>query len=89
MTKEQVLIEHIRDYLDSGMYQYEACYLNKEDLQLIIEALEKKNLLSKIRTEIERQEKWLLQAGYNSYNVNIALDAIKSTLTDWRVKHEH
>lgn len=86
MTKEQVLIEHIQDYLDSGMYQYEACYLDKEDLKLIIEALEKKNLLNKIRAEIDRQEKWLLQAGCNIHNVDIALDVIKSTLTAWEVK---
>ncbi len=39
MSKEQVLIKHIQDYLDSGMYKYEACYLNKEDLKLIIKAL--------------------------------------------------
>ena len=86
MSKELVLINHIQDYIDSGKYQYEACYLNKEDLNLIIKALEKKNLLSKIRAEIEKQEKWLLQVGCNTYNVDIALDVIKSTLTDSEVK---
>ena len=40
MTKEQVLINHIQEYLDSGMWQYEACYLNKDDLKVIIKALE-------------------------------------------------
>lgn len=39
MTREQVLINHIQEYLDSGMIQYEACYLNKDDLKVIIEAL--------------------------------------------------
>ena len=40
MTREQVLINHIQEYLDSGMWQYEACYLNKDDLKVIIKALE-------------------------------------------------
>ena len=39
MTTKEVLIEHIQEYLDSGMYNYEACYLSKEDLELILEAL--------------------------------------------------
>ena len=39
MTREQVLINHIQEYLDSGMWQYEACYLNKNDLKVIIKAL--------------------------------------------------
>lgn len=41
MTKEQVLIDHIQEYLDSGMRQYEACYLSKSDLEVIIKALER------------------------------------------------
>lgn len=36
--------------------------------------------LDKIKTEIDRQEKWLLQAGYTAYNVDIAFDAIKAVL---------
>ena len=39
------------------------------------------NIIEQIRTEINRQEKWLLQAGYTAYNVDIALDAIKAVLT--------
>ena len=39
-------------------------------------------VLDKIRAEINRQEKWLLQAGYTAYNVDIALDAIKSVVTE-------
>lgn len=34
----------------------------------------------KIRAEIDRQEKWLLQAGCTAYNVDIAFDAIKSAV---------
>ena len=39
-------------------------------------------ILDKIRAEINRQEKWLLQAGYTAYNVDIAFDAIKAVLSE-------
>lgn len=38
--------------------------------------------IDKIRAEIEKQEKWLLQAGYNAYNVDIAFSSIKSVLAE-------
>ena len=41
-------------------------------------------VLDKIKDEIDRQEKWLLQAGYTAYNVDIALDTIKSVLAEMR-----
>lgn len=41
---------------------------------------EQKQILDEIRAEIERQEKWLMDAGYNAYNVDIAFDAIKSVV---------
>lgn len=37
-------------------------------------------VLDEIRAEINKQEKWLLQAGYTAYNVDIAFDAIKVVL---------
>ena len=37
-------------------------------------------VLDKIRAEIDQQEKWLQQAGYNAYNVDIAFDAIRRLL---------
>ena len=43
---------------------------------------DKNNVLDKIRAEIDRQEKWLLQAGYIAYNVDIAFDAIKAVLAE-------
>ena len=43
-------------------------------------------VLDKIRAEIDRQEKWLLQAGYNAYNVDIAFDAIKSVVAESEVQ---
>ena len=45
-------------------------------------------VLDKIRAEIERQEKWLMDAGYNQYNVDIALDTIKSVVDKYKAKTE-
>ena len=39
-------------------------------------------VLDKIRAEIDRQHKWLLQAGYTAYNVDIAFDAIKAVMAE-------
>ncbi|MCR5144778.1 MAG: hypothetical protein K6B67_05660 [Lachnospiraceae bacterium] len=39
-------------------------------------------VLDKIREEIEKQDKWLAQAGYNAYNVDIAFKAIKLALAE-------
>lgn len=40
------------------------------------------SLVDKIRAEIDRQEKWLSQAGYTPYNTDIAFDAIRSALAE-------
>ena len=37
---------------------------------------------NKIRAEIDRQKNWLLRAGYNTYNVDIAFDAIKAVIAE-------
>ena len=47
-----------------------------------------REVLDKIRAEIERQEKWLMDAGYNQYNVDIALDAIKSVVDKYKAESE-
>jgi hypothetical protein len=44
------------------------------------------NIIEQIRTEIDRQEKWLLQAGYTAYNVDIAFDTIKAVLAESEVE---
>lgn len=51
----------------------------------LIKALEQEPILDRIKLEIEDQEKWLMQAGYNHYNVDIALDAIKSVIAKLEV----
>lgn len=52
---------------------------NQELYELICEKAKK---YDKLRAEIERQEKWLLQAGYTAYNVDIAFDAIKAVIAE-------
>lgn len=66
MTEEQVLINYIQEYFDSGMWQYEACYLNKSDLEMIIKALKQETkwipLTKRPMTDEEREEyyrEWL------------------------------
>jgi hypothetical protein len=44
--------------------------------------IDQESVLDKIRDEIDRQEKWLLQAGYTAYNVDIAFDTIKAVLAE-------
>lgn len=41
-----------------------------------------RQVIDELRAEIERQEKWLMDAGYNTYNVDIALDAIKLAVAE-------
>lgn len=42
----------------------------------------KTEVLDKIRVEIEKQDKWLAQAGYNAYNVDIAFNSIKRVIAE-------
>lgn len=51
-------------------------------LEMAIKALDQGSVLDKIRVEIVKQEKWLMYAGYNVYNVDIAFDAIKSVVAE-------
>lgn len=55
---------------------------NRDDMAEIGEAVENGIPLDNLRAEIERQEKWLLQAGYTAYNVDIAFNSIKLVLEE-------
>jgi hypothetical protein len=44
------------------------------------------DMLDKIKAEIETQEKWLEQAGYNAYNVGTAFYSIKLALAEMERK---
>lgn len=55
-------------------------FINKTCVSEKVCEHDKEVVLGKIRAEIEKQEKWLLQAGYNTYNVDIAFNSIKLAL---------
>ena len=59
-----------------------------EACRLAIKALEQEPILDKIRAEIERQEKWLMDAGYNAYNVDIAFSSIKLVVNKYKTELE-
>ena len=76
MTREEAINKinflFTRNYIKNAPDSY------VKALEMAIKALEQQDVLDKIRKEIEKQEKWLMDAGYNAYNVDIAFDAIKS-----------
>lgn len=56
---------------------------NQELYELICEKATKYDKIrAEIRAEIEKQEKWLLRAGYTAYNVDIAFDSIKAVIAE-------
>lgn len=65
---------------------YDHEYFLRKDFELKIDKLQCQ--LDKVRTEIERQEKWLMDAGYDQYNVDIALDTIKSVVDKYKEEKE-
>lgn len=53
-----------------------------EDIKRIFAPKPNTDVLAKIRVEIDRQEKWLMDAGYTAYNVDIAFSAIKLVVAE-------
>ena len=52
--------------------------LSKRELKIILHnGTQAESKANEIIAEIENQERWLVSAGYDAYNVNIALDSIK------------
>lgn len=94
MTREEAINEL------SVLWERHKCYDGKEAiryfldgnyveaLDMAIKALEQEPILDKVRAEIDKQEKWLLQAGYNAYNVDVAFSAIKSVLKESEAEDE-
>lgn len=82
MTKE----EHISNLQTIGCDGWTVTTEAYKSLQFAIESLEQEPILNKIKDEIDKQEKWLLQAGYNAYNVDIAFDAIKAVVAESEVE---
>lgn len=85
MTREEAI-----ELLDNLIGMVEDNHNSNYDtaLQMAIKALLQEPVLDKVKTEIDRQEKWLLQlhTGYTAYNVDIAFSAIKSVLKESEVE---
>lgn len=79
------------DYCNRDCYN---CELVKTDTEILnaldmaIRSLEQESILDKIRAEIDRQEKWLMHAGCNAYNVDIAFNAIRSVVKESEVEND-
>ena len=79
MTNEEA-IKKLKEFkiLHSEQHGFDISTL--QALDMAIKALEQESILDKIEEEIEKQEEWLIEAGYNSHNVNIAFNFIKSEI---------
>lgn len=81
MTREEAIAELKRDIeLDNDFSEEYITAVN-----MAIKALEqesKLDTLDKIRAEIDCQEKWLMSAGCNAYNVDIAFNSIRSVVKE-------
>ena len=75
MTREEA-IKHGKEQLEVFGGEH------REFIDMAIKALEQEPILDKIIAEIETQEKWLAQSGYNAYNVDIAFNSIKLLLAE-------
>lgn len=85
------LIEHAwRDKLDSRELiaeMIEKAPTIKEiptriSISMYEELISQKVILDKVKDEIKKQDKWLAQAGYNAYNVDIAFNSIKRVISE-------
>ena len=71
----QAVKELFQEACEMEMYDF----LGIDDLPSVTP---QESVLDKMRTEIEKQDKWLAQAGYNAYNVDIAFNSIKHVIAE-------
>ena len=78
MTKEEDAIEIIK----SECYVFNPINFGRTTMinTALDTAVKSLKVVDELKTEIERQEKWLSRAGYSAYTVDIAFDTIKSVL---------
>ena len=90
------LSKECREYIIKALEQetvskesYDHEYFLRKELEMKIAKLEQQEpILDKIRAEIEQQERWLMNAGYNAYNVGIAFNAIKLVVDKYKGESE-
>lgn len=64
------------------------CHRYSKVIRDTVAEIRQEPVLDKLRAEIERQEKWLMDAGYNAYNVDIAFNAVKLAVDKYRAETE-
>jgi hypothetical protein len=74
------LIIDIPDTIGKHIRESYNIHLSDATLMKVKKAIKSGTPLDDLIAEIDRQEKWLAQAGYTPYNTDIAFDAIKSVL---------
>lgn len=76
-TEEEFVYQLISPYCETVVEKK----LSKEDLKRILtKGMQAEQKANEIIAEIESQEKWLLQAGYDAYNIDIAFKSILSRI---------
>ena len=85
--------EEYEEFLDMPIKTLEQESTFQKKAEIVISQLRAdrdrlQDAFDKLRAEIERQEKWLMVAGYNQYNVDIALDAIKLVVDKYKAETE-
>ena len=83
--------EEYEEFLDMPIKTLEQESTFQKKAEIVISQLRAdrdrlQDAFDKLRAEIERQEKWLMVAGYNQYNVDIALDAIKLVVDKYKAE---
>lgn len=76
-TEEEFVYQIISPYCENIAEKK----LSKKELKNILQKGMNAELnVNKIIAEIDFQEKWLLSAGYNAYNIDIAFNSIKNRI---------
>ena len=76
-TEEEFIYQLISPYCETVVEKK----LSKKELKSILhKGMKAESSANKIIAEVESQEKWLLSAGYNAYNIDIAFKSILSRI---------
>lgn len=83
-----MLWEEVKKYAElTGLTREEALNVPIKQAGAYLDGYDKGiKVLDKISAEIDRQEKWLFQAGYTAYNTDIAFGSIKRVIADSEVE---
>jgi hypothetical protein len=87
-VSRQAINGYIDYILSHGMGKKKSFDFIKKFVTNLTSITPQEPILDKIRAEIDKQEKWLAQAGYNAYNLDIAFSSIKLVLAEVRERND-